>query len=142
VADLSLFRFVKTYLGFMVSAVLLNLSMEIVFGPENRRALLEYGWRYLIQHRLVGIFSFYLIFNLVGTIILLKKDYGSREMGILSFIVGFILEFLWMRPDWVQDIYSLQITGGVIVAVIISSFYWFAAWGIPSRFISQGRKSA
>ncbi|UCD73657.1 MAG: hypothetical protein JSW01_03205 [Candidatus Bathyarchaeota archaeon] len=121
----------------MVSAVLLNLSMEVIFGPENRQALLEHGWQYLIQHRLVGILIFYSIFNLAGTTILLKKDYGSREMGVLSLIIGFIFEFLWMRPDWVQDLSSLRITGGVIVAIIISAFYWFAAWGVPSRFLHR-----
>ena len=69
--------------------------------------------------------------------ILLKKGYRSREMGILSLVIGFILEFLWMRPDWVQDIFSLRITGGHVVAVIISGFYWFAAWGVPSRLVSM-----
>ena len=124
----------------MVSAVLLNLSMEVIFGPENRQALLEYGWRYLIQHRLIGILTFYSIFNLAGTMILLKKGYGSQEMGILSLIIGFIFEFLWMRPDWVQDLSSLRITGGVVVAVIVSAFYWFAAWGVPSRFLHRDNR--
>jgi hypothetical protein len=113
--------------------------MEVIFGPENRQTLFEYGWRYLIQHRLFGILTFYSIFNLAGTMILLKRGYGSQEMGILSLIIGFIFEFLWMRPDWVQDLSSLRITGGVVVAVIVSAFYWFAAWGVPSRFLQSRR---
>lgn len=87
----------------------------------------------------MGILTFYSIFDLAGTMILLKKGYGSREMGILSLIFGFIFEFLWMRPDWVQDLSSLRITGGVVVAVIVSAFYWFAAWGVPSYFICERR---
>jgi len=134
---LDLLRFVRTYLVFMVFAVLLNLSMEVVFGPENRQALLEYGWLYLVQYRLLAILQFYLVFNLVGTLIFLRSGFGSRRMGILSWVVGFVLELAVMRPDWVLDIYALRVSGGLLVTVLISSFYWFAAWGVPSRFVSR-----
>lgn len=36
-----------------------------------------------------------------------------------------------MKPEWVQNIYGLQVGGDVIGTIIMSSFYRYATWGIP-----------
>jgi hypothetical protein len=78
-----------------------------------------------------------MIFNLVGSVILLIKNYEAKVMGALSLLIGFIFEFSFMRPDWVQNVYALNIEAGVLGAVIVSAFYWFIPWGLPSYVIHK-----
>ncbi len=112
-------NFLKIYLVFMAFALLINLSMEMLIPtPEEKDAS--------------GIITFYMVFNLVGSVILLVKNYEPKLMGMFSLFIGFVFEFAFMRPDWVQNIYALNIEVGVIIAVIISAIYWFVPWGIPS----------
>ncbi|MCW4020776.1 MAG: hypothetical protein NWF14_06080 [Candidatus Bathyarchaeota archaeon] len=54
-------------------------------------------------------------------------------MEMLSLVIGFILEFTLMKPEWVQNIYAFKIEGDVIGAVFVSSLYWFIAWGAPAH---------
>lgn len=130
-----LVRFLKIYLVFMLFVLVINLSVELLISPENRKTIAEQGWSYFVQHQLVGIIIFFVLFSLVGAMIFLKKKYKPKKMEILSFIIGFALEFIFMKPEWVQNIYALKIGEDVIGAVIGSSFYWLAAWGIPSYII-------
>ncbi len=74
---------------------------------------------------MIGIVIFYIIFSFVGSVIFLFKNFEPVIMGILSLIAGFFLEFAFMRPDWVQDIFGFRITAGVIVAFIVLAFCWF-----------------
>lgn len=120
-------KFLKIYAIFMVFVLVVNLSMEVFIPtPEEKNVL--------------AIIIFYLIFNLFGSLIFFFKKYKPEIMGGLSFVIGFVLEFAFMRPDWVHRIYSLQIQIGLILAVAISALYWFIAWGIPAYILDRIRK--
>ncbi len=117
-----LVKFFKIYSVFMAIALAINLSLEMLIPtPEEKNALV--------------IVVFYLLFNLIGSSIFLFKSYRPLKMGTLSFVLGFIFEFTFMRPDWVQSIYALSIGGDVISAVIVSAIYWFIPWGVPAYII-------
>jgi len=57
------------------------------------------------------------------------------------------LEFTVLQPSipegkssgasWVEEWRNLEITGETIAGTIISAFYWFIAWGIPSYIIHR-----
>lgn len=124
-------RFVKIYFVFILVALIINLTMEMTIPtPEEKNA--------------VGIAMFYLLFSLPGSLIFLFKNYRPLIMGMLSFVIGFLMEFAFMRPDWVMKIYSLNVGLGEIVAVIVSAVYWFIPWGIPAfilqKYIIKGTK--
>jgi hypothetical protein len=121
-------RFLEVYLAFIGFALLVNLSLEILIPtPEEKQ--------------MAGIIMFYILFSFLGSLIFLFKNFRPLHMGLLSLIIGFILEFAFMRPDWVQNIYAFNISektiGPIVVAIIVSSFYWFIAWGIPSYLIHK-----
>jgi hypothetical protein len=80
----------------------------------------------------LGIIFFYMMFNFLGTIILLLKNYQAKIMGALSLVLGFIFEFSFMRPDWVQNIYAFNVNIGVLMAVLVSALYWFIPWSVPT----------
>lgn len=130
-------NFLKIYVVFISFVLVVNLSMELLFSPENRKIIADYGWSYFVQHQLMGIIVFFALFSCVGAFLYLKTSYEPKRMGLLSFIVGFVLEFAFMRPDWVQNIYAVNIGGDVIVALIVSSLYWFVTWGAPSYIIHK-----
>jgi hypothetical protein len=116
----------------MASALLINLSMEMFIPtPEEKQPL--------------GIIFFYMMFNFVGSIVLLLKNYQAKIMGILSLILGFIFEFVFMRPDWVQNIYNFNINEGVLGGFLISALYWFIPWSVPTlifhKFLESKSKS-
>ena len=120
-------RFLKIYLVFFLFSILVNLSLELLVPtPEEKDP--------------TGIIMFYSIFDLVGSLIYFYKKFRARIMGGLSFILGFICEFTFMRPEWVLKIYDLSINGDVIVAVLVSSVYWFIAWFIPSFILHKYRE--
>jgi len=120
----NIIKFLKFYFVFMLCALLISLSMEMLIPtPEVKQAL--------------GIIMFYTIFNFVGCIIFLLKTYKPMKMGVLSLIIGFVLEFALMKPEWVQKIYIFKIDGDVIGALIVTSIYWLIAWGIPSYIIHK-----
>ena len=58
-------------------------------------------------------------------------------MGLLSLLIGFICEFTFMKPEWVEKFYSLNVDGKIIVAVIISAIYWFIIWGAPTYILQK-----
>lgn len=119
-----LLKFLKIYLAFILFALLVNLSMEILIPtPEEKQVL--------------GIVMFYMLFSITGSLVFLFKGYRPLKMGLLSFVLGFFFEFAFMRPDWVLKIYSLEVGGDVFGAVIVSAVYWFIAWGIPSYFLHR-----
>jgi len=126
-------KFLKIFLVFLLFALAANLSMEILVPtPEREKIVAEHGWVYMVQSKMTGLTIFYAMFSFVGGVVFLFKFYEPIKMGFLSFVVGFVLEFAFMNPEWVQKIYALQIGGDVIVAVIVSAFYWFIPWGVPS----------
>jgi hypothetical protein len=117
-------RFLEIYAVFMLFALLVNLSMELLIPtPEEKQA--------------AGIVMFYALFSIPGSIVLLLKNYSPVRMGLLSLILGFVFEFSFMLPDWVLNIYALKIGGDVAGAVVVSAFYWFIAWGLPSYAIHK-----
>jgi len=119
-----LFRFLKVYAVFMAVALVINLPMEMLIPtPEEKHAS--------------GIIIFYSLFNLAGSAVFLFKNYKHLMMGLLSFILGFVFEFTFMRPDWVMNIYAFNITGEIILTVIISAVYWFIPWGVPAYIIKK-----
>lgn len=118
-----LVKFLKIYFVFILVALLINLTMEMTIPtPEEKNA--------------IGIAMFYLLFSLPGSLVFLFKNYRPLIMGLLSFVIGFLMEFSFMRPEWVMKIYSLTVGPGEIVAVIVSAVYWFIPWGV-SAFILQ-----
>jgi len=124
-----MFNFVKIYLVFVLFAMLINLLLEIFL-----RFIVKIPEPLDIR----GIIIFFLIFNFFGALILLYKDYNARMMGGLSLIFGLILEFTFMKPEWVLKIYALEISGETIAPLIISSIaYWFPAWAIPSHIVHR-----
>lgn len=125
----------KPYLVFTTITLLVVIPLELIFSPHHRKTIAEYGLSYFIRHSLVGMVILFALISLIGVVVLLKKKYTPVRMGVLSLILGFAIEFLFMKPDWVQAIVTFKIGGGTIVAVLISAFYWFAVWGIPSYVI-------
>ena len=126
-------KFLKIFLVFLLFALATNLVMEIfVPTPEREEIVAEHGWAYMVQSKVTGLTIFYAMFSFVGGVIFLSKSYKPLIMGLLSFVVGFVFEFAFMNPEWVQKISVLQVGGDVVVAVIVSAFYWFIPWGVPS----------
>jgi hypothetical protein len=123
----NILKFLKIYAVFMVFVLVVNLSMEVFIPtPEEKNV--------------IAIIIFYLIFNLFGSLIFFLKSYKPEIMGGLSFVIGFVLEFAFMRPDWVNKIYALEISIGIFIAVVISAIYWIIAWGIPAYVLDRIRK--
>ena len=126
-------KFLKIFLVFLLFALATNLVMEILVPtPEREKIVAEHGVAYMVQSKVVGLTFFYGLFSFVGGVVFLFKSYKPLIMGFLSFVVGFVFEFAFMNPEWVQKISALQVGGDVVVAVIVSAFYWFIPWGVPS----------
>lgn len=118
-----LLKFLKIYVVFFMVAMLINLTMELVIPtPEEKNAS--------------AIVFFYMLFSLPGALIFLFKNYKPQIMGLLSLVIGFFFEFAFMRPDWVMNIYALNI-GASIGAVIISAIYWFIPWSVPAFLLQK-----
>jgi len=127
--DNKITRFLKIYLVFIVSALVINLFLEIIF-----RFLFEIPE----ELDIFGILLFFSIFNLFGTVILFFRNYNPIKMGLLSLIFGQILEFTFMRPEWVLRMYAFEFSGETITSFVISSIlYWFPAWLIPSFILHK-----
>ncbi|MBU7045651.1 MAG: hypothetical protein HXS54_04375 [Theionarchaea archaeon] len=129
--------FLKKYLLFYVSVLVVVIPLELIFSPNHRVTIVEYGWSYFIRNSLVGMGVLYALLSFIGLLILIKREYTPVKMGVLSLILGFVIEFLFMKPGWVYSIAHFQITAGVIIAVLLSAFYWFAVWGFPSYMLKR-----
>jgi len=117
-------KFLKIYVIFFLCTLLINLSLEI---------FLRFIMHIPESLDVPGIIMFFSIFNLVGAFIFFNKEYDAKKMGLLSLLIGQICEFTFMKPEWVQNFYALQISMDAIAPFIISSLiYWFPAWAIPS----------
>ncbi|MCD6108420.1 MAG: hypothetical protein J7J89_02960 [Thermoplasmata archaeon] len=124
-----IFRFLKIYLVFIICTLAINLLLEIV---------LRFVFEIPEELDIRGIILFFSIFNLFGTVILFFKNYNPIKMGLLSLIFGQILEFTFMRPEWVLRMYAFEFSGETIAPFIISSaLYWFPTWLIPSFIIHK-----
>ena len=122
-------KFLKIYALFFLFALLINLSLEIVL-----RLILWIPEALDIR----GIIIFFSIFSFFGTLIFFYKSYRPRKMGLLSLVFGQICEFTFMKPEWVQNFYALEISMDAIIPFILSSIiYWFPAWFIPSYIIHK-----
>lgn len=132
-------RFVKfgmVYLVFVLSAVLVNVAMEIAIQtPEKAEIVAEHGWGHYLAVEVRGTILLYALFNLVGGVIYISTNLRSVEMGATSLVFGFVLEFAFMRPGWVLHILALRVVPADAVAVVVSAFYWYVAWGLPSYLI-------
>ena len=122
-------EFLKIYLVFILFAVWINLFLEI-----SLRFIFEIPETLDVK----GIMIFFSIFNFFGALIFFFRRYKAKIMGLLSLVLGQVCEFSFMRPEWVQKIYALEIGMDVIMPFIISSIiYWFPAWLIPSYVIHR-----
>jgi len=122
-------EFLKIYLVFILFAVLINLFLEI-----SLRFIFEIPETLDVK----GIMIFFSIFNFFGALIFFFRRYKAKIMGLLSLVLGQVCEFSFMRPEWVQKIYALEIGMDVFMPFIISSIiYWFPAWLIPSYAIHR-----
>ena len=134
--------FLKIYLTFLSLSLLINLLLlEIIFGstaiPEYKEEIEQKGWWRFFCEMLLGVSIFYALFSLAGSLVFIKERYEPKKMGLLSVALGLLLEFAFMRPDWVQNIYALRIGGSEAVAVILSSLYWFIPWSVPSYLLNE-----
>jgi len=133
-----LVKFVKVNLVFMLLAVLTNFAMEItVPTPEKAGGDAEHGWDHYLVVDVRSLILFYALFNLIGGVIYNSTNLRSVEMGVFSLTVGFVLEFAFRRPNWVLHILDLQPTPGDLVAIVVSMFYWYVSWGLPSYLIGR-----
>lgn len=131
-------KFVKVYVVFMLSSLLANVAMEIVVPtPEKGRIVAEHGWGHYLAVNVRGVVVFYAVFSLVGSTIYFDSNLRSVEMGFSSLVLGFVLEFAFMRPEWVVNTMALQLKPGDIIAILVSAFYWYVAWGLPSYLIMR-----
>ena len=133
-----LVKFVKVCLVFVLLAVLTNVAMEItVPTPETAGVVAEHGWSHYLTVNVRSLILFYALYNLIGGVIYNSTNLRSVEMGVFSLAVGFALEFAFRKPDWVHHILALQPTPGDFVGVVVSMFYWYIAWGLPSYLIGR-----
>lgn len=122
----ALHRFLELYGVFILFALVLNLTLEILLRvvadvPEPLDIL--------------GIIMFFSLFDLAGAGILFRTGWRAKRMGILSMVGGQFLEFTFMRPEWVMRMCALEFSGETIAPFVISSvLYWFPAWALPSYF--------
>lgn len=145
-------RFLKNYLVFWLFAVTVSVViMEILIGsiivPERQEFAVEHGMVNYLFEILFGTTIFYTIFSFFGALIFYFKNYNYKKMGLLSLLLGFILEFTILQPNipegegsgasWVQGWYNLNINGETIVGTLISAVYWFIGWGLPSYVIHK-----
>ena len=143
-------RFLKIYLVFWLFAVAVSVViMEIIIGslivPERQEFASEHGMTTYTFEVFFGTTIFYTIFSFFGALIFYFKNYNYKKMGLLSLLLGFILEFTILQPSipegegsgasWVQGWYSLNISGETIVGTLISAIYWFMSWAIPTYII-------
>ncbi len=131
---------VKAYLMFAGVSVTINVMfLELVIAPmiapEHQKVIAEHGWMYFFFNMILGAMVLFLIISLVGTIVFLKTGFRPRIMGILSWALGFLLEFTLMKPEWVQSLLNLTPTEDAIGAIIVSSIYWLIPWGLPSYLL-------
>jgi len=131
--------FLKTYLVFTLFCLLVVIPLELLFSPNHSKTIAEYGLGYFIRTSLMGMVILFAFLSLIGVVILLKKKYKPAKMGVLSLVLGFAIEFLFMRPDWVLALTTFRIGGGLIFAVFISAIYWTAVWGVPSYVVYRVR---
>jgi hypothetical protein len=135
-------KFLKTYLLFMTFILTVNMLMEIVVvKPETLPIIEEYSWGYFIISKLTGgILIMYALYDLLGTIIYYKLKLTPIKMGLIGLAVGMIMEFFFMKPDWVMRFYSLDISFGVIGGLITTAFYWYIPWAAPPYLINKSKK--
>jgi hypothetical protein len=133
-----LVKYVKVYLVFVLLAILTNVGMEIAIPtPEKAGVIAKHGWGHYLAVNVRGLILFYALFNLIGSVIYNSTNLRSVEMGVSSLAVGFVLEFAFRRPNWVLHILDLQPTPGDLVAIVVSMFYWYVSWGVPSYLIGR-----
>jgi hypothetical protein len=131
-----LFKFGKIFLVFMLTALVTNVVMEIVIPtPEKGRIISKHGWGHYLIVDVRGIVLFFVLFSLTGSVIYNTTSLMSADMGVASLVIGFLLEFAFMRPDWVLHVLTLKPRPGDLVAIIVSMFYWYIAWGLPSYIV-------
>jgi len=133
---------VKAYLMFAGVSVTINVMfLELVIAPmiapEHQKVIAEHGWMYFFLNMILGAMILFLIISLVGTIVFIKTGFRPRIMAILSWVLGFVLEFTLMKPEWVQSILNLAPTEDVIGAIIVSSIYWLIPWGLPAYLLTR-----
>ena len=145
-------QFLKIYMVFWLFAAAISVViMEIIIGslivPERQEFASERGITAYTFEVFFGTTIFYTIFSFFGALIFYFKNYSYKKIGILSLLLGFILEFTILQPNipegegsgasWVQGWYNLNINGETIVGTLISAVYWFIGWGLPSYVIHK-----
>ncbi len=122
------FRIPKIFLIFLFWAIFFNVLLIEIMG------------RFVLKIPepldILGMLIFYSLFSFIGAIILFYKNYPAKKMGFLSLILGLACEFTFMKPEWVQKFYALEITGEAILPLIASSILvWFPIWLFPSYLV-------
>jgi hypothetical protein len=119
---------VRKALTFVAIVLLLSIPLELLIttSAEQKEA---FGL-------LVSCLIIYTIYGSVGSVIHLKKISSAKWMGVASLTIGFILEFLLIKPSWVQDIYAMNL-GNALAPTVISGVYWFLIWALPTYILRK-----
>ena len=100
----TIIQFLKISLVFWLFAVAVSVViMEIIIGslivPERQEFAAEHGMINYSFEILFGTTIFYTIFSFFGALIFYFKNYNYKKMGLLSLLLGFILEFTILQPN-------------------------------------------
>lgn len=126
-------RLSKVFLIFWLVSLATNLTMEVLVPtPEKAAIVEEHGWGYYYTVQVRGIVLFYAIFSLAGSYVFVTQSYRTRMMGLLSTALGYFFEFAFMRPDWVRALLALQLSPALFFTLLVTTFYWYIAWGLPT----------
>jgi len=113
-------KFLWTYLVFVASTMVVNVTLELLLG-----------------HPAWGIVGFYALFSILGSLVLHWKRLKPLPMGMLSLAAGWFCELTFMKPDFLQDVHALRISARLIFTLVITSLYWFLAWGVPTWIVHR-----
>jgi len=121
---------------FVAIAVLMTMSLEAFFNAF----VFGYGLAYFTGAMFVGAAVFQTLFASAGALIFLKRVRDFRRLGLLSLALGFLIEFIFMRPpeaEMLMGVVPLTDVGGVVGWVGVSGAYWFLDWGLPAYVLRR-----
>ncbi len=119
---------------FVLVGSLFTMSIEIICAPM---ALDVRYYDYITNYMWAGALFFWVLYCILGVGIFLKKENNPKIIGAYSWVLGYMLEFTWIRPNWVQAILGeIEMSRlELLAAVLVSSLCWFMSWALPAYVI-------
>ena len=130
----------KTICIFVLVGVSLAMFIEVICVPVALEDVSYY--EYIVNHMWAGALFFWILFCLLGSGIFLKKERDPKIIGVYSWVLGYLFEFTWMRPNWVQAILG-EIEMWyfeLFAAILVTSFTWFMVWALPTYVIGRFKR--